>query len=211
MITAVIFDAFGTLIEILNRENPYKRLLRIGVQQGRVASPSDLRTVMALNGGLLEAAHLFGIKLKPTQLIELQSALDRELESIKCFEDAMPAIERLQKHGIKVGVCSNLAGPYCSRVKSLLSGLDAYAFSAETGVLKPDPEMYRSVCVMLGVSPGQVLGSETAQVLMIGDSKRCDEHGPRSFGIVGYHLDRKGAGRFRSLIEFTSAITQAWR
>lgn len=32
--------------------------------------------------------------------------------------------------------------------------------------------------------------------------------GPRSFGIVGHHLDRKGAGGFSSLIEFTGAITQ---
>lgn len=206
MITAVIFDAFSTLIEIMNRESPYKRLLRIGVQQGRVASPSDLRAVMALNGGLLEAVHLFGIKLKPSQLIELQSALDRELESIKCFDDALPAIRRLRAHGIKVGVCSNLAGPYCSRVRSLLPGLDAYALSAETGVLKPDLEMYRSVCAMLDTFPSQVLGSETTQVLMIGDSKRCDELGPRSFGIVGHHLDRKGAGGFRSLIDFTSAV-----
>lgn len=109
MITAVIFDAFSTLIEILNRENPYKRLLRIGVQQDRVASPSDLRAVMALNGGLREAAHYFGIKPKPTQLVELQSALDRELESIKCFDDALPDIECLQKDGIKVGVCSSQA------------------------------------------------------------------------------------------------------
>lgn len=71
--------------------------------------------------------------------------------------------------------------------------------------------MYRSVCGMLDTFPGQVMGSETAQVVMIGDSKRCDELGPRSFGIVGHHLDRKGAGGFRSLIEFTHALTQALR
>ncbi|KWV69498.1 MULTISPECIES: HAD family hydrolase [Pseudomonas] len=149
---------------------------------------------MAHSRGLEETASVFGIKLEPIQLIELQSTLDRELESIKCFDDALPAIERLQEHGIKVGVCSNLAGPYCSRVRCLLPGLDAYALSAETGVLKPDPEMYGSVCAMLDTYPGQVLGSETAQVLMIGDFKRCDELGPRSFGIVGHHLDRNGGG-----------------
>lgn len=157
--------------------------------------------------GIEDTAAAFGIKLKPTQLIELQSALDRELESIKCFDDALPAIERLQVHGIKVGVCSNLAGPYCLRARNLLPGLDAYALSAEIGVLKPDLEMYRSVCAMLDTFPSQVLGSETTQVLMIGDSKRCDELGPRAFGIVGHHLDRKGAGSIRSLIVFTSAIT----
>lgn len=163
---------------------------------------------MALNGGLLEAADLFGIRISPDQLIELQDMLDRELESMRCFDDAIPAIEHLQGHGIKVGVCSNLAGPYCSRVRSLLPGLDAYALSAEVGALKPEPEMYRSVCTMLETFPDQVFGFETVQVLMIGDSKRCDEHGPSVFGILGHHLDRKGAGRFRSLIEFTRAISQ---
>ena len=209
MVDGVIFDAFGTLLEIRNRQNPFRRLLRLGSQQGRTASPDDIRWIMAHSHGLEETASAFGIKLEPTQLIELQSTLDRELESIKCFDDALPAIERLQEHGIKVGVCSNLAGPYCSKVRSLLPGMNAYALSAETGVLKPDREMYRSVCAMLDTFPGQVMGSGTAQVLMIGDSKRCDELGPRPFGIVGHHLDRKGAGRFQSLIEFTSAITEA--
>ncbi|WDM57713.1 HAD family hydrolase [Pseudomonas sp. NEEL19] len=208
MTTAVIFDAFGTLIEIQNRQNPYKWLLRIGSQQGRVTLPSDLRALMALNGGLREAAHLFGIKLSSVQLIELQDMLDCELESIRCFDDAMPAIEHLQGYGIKVGVCSNLAGPYCSRVRSLLPGLDAYSLSAETGALKPDPSMYRSVCDMLDVSPGENLDFERDHVLMIGDSKRCDQYGPRSYGIQGHHLDRKGTGRFQNLIEFTSAIAQ---
>lgn len=207
MPAAVIFDLFGTLLEIRNRQSPYRQLLRLGSQQGRVASPDDIRWIMTHAYGIEDTAAAFGIKLKPTQLIELQSALDRELESIKCFDDALPAIERLQAQGIKVGVCSNLAGPYCLRARSLLPGLDAYALSAEIGVLKPDLEMYRSVCAMLDTFPSQVLGSETTQVLMIGDSKRCDELGPRSFGIVGHHLDRKGARDFRSLIEFTSAIT----
>ncbi|MGP5371042.1 HAD family hydrolase [Pseudomonas helleri] len=209
MVDGVIFDAFGTLLEIRNRQNPFRRLLRLGSQQGRTASPDDIRWIMAHSHGLEETASAFGIKLEPTQLIELQSTLDRELESIKCFDDALPAIERLQEHGIKVGVCSNLAGPYCSKVRSLLPGLNAYALSAETGVLKPDPEMYRIVCSMLNAYPGRAPGSEGSQVLMIGDSKRCDQLGPRSYGIVGHHLDRHGAGRFRNLMEFTNAVSEA--
>jgi len=211
MVDGVIFDAFGTLLEIQNRQNPYRRLLRLGSEQGRAASPDDIRWIMAHSRGLEETASAFGIKLEPAQLIELRSALDCELESILCFDDALPAIKRLREHGIKVGVCSNLAGPYCSKVRSLLPGLDAYALSAETGVLKPDPEMYRRVCAMLDIFPGQVMGSQTAQVVMIGDSKRCDEHGPRSFGIVGHHLDRNGGGGVRSLIEFTHSLTQVLR
>lgn len=35
MVDGVIFDAYGTLLEIRNRQNPYRRLLRLGSQQGR--------------------------------------------------------------------------------------------------------------------------------------------------------------------------------
>lgn len=42
---------------------------------------------------------------------------------------------------------------------------------------------------------------------MIGDSKKCDEQGPRTSGIMGYHLDRSGLGRFRDLLEFSRLIT----
>ena len=63
MIAAVIFDLFGTLVEIQNRQNPYRELLRIGAQQGRAASPSDLRSIMAINGGLAEAADFLEIQV----------------------------------------------------------------------------------------------------------------------------------------------------
>ncbi|MFK3919168.1 HAD family hydrolase [Pseudomonas fulva] len=205
MIAAVVFDLFGTLVEIQNRQNPYRRLFRIGGQQGRVASQHDLRLIMALNGGLGEAAEALGIRLSFHQLVELQGLLDLELDSITPFADAVPALELLRKHEIKVAVCSNLAGPYCSIVRRLLPGLDGYALSAELGLLKPDREMYRSVCEMLGVWPDEQ-PANPVRVLTIGDSKRCDESGPRSFGISGHHLDRSGGGRFQDLLSFANSI-----
>ncbi len=205
MIAAVVFDLFGTLVETQNRQNPYRRLFRIGGQQGRVASQHDLRLIMALNGGLGEAAEALGIRLSFHQLVELQGLLDLELDSITPFADAVPALELLRKHEIKVAVCSNLAGPYCSIVRRLLPGLDGYALSAELGLLKPDRVMYRSVCEMLGVWPDEQ-PANPVRVLMIGDSKRCDESGPRSFGISGHHLDRSGGGRFQDLLSFANSI-----
>lgn len=207
MIKAVIFDLFGTLVEIRNRQNPYRQLLRIGVQHGRAASPIDLRSIMAINGGLRESADFLGIQVSQTQLANLQSCLDLELQSIKPFDDAIPAIELLRQHQIKIALCSNLAGPYCSVARTLFPDLDGYALSAELGLLKPEPAIYRSVCAMLDVLPGQVPGVSDAQVLMIGDSKRCDEHGPRAVGILGHYLDRKGRGRIKNLLSFVQGIT----
>ena len=204
--TAVIFDLFGTFLEIRDRQNPYRRLLRLGSQQGRVASPGDLRWVMTNTCGLQGAADFFEIKLSSTQLTELQSCLELELESIALFEDALPAHALLRHHQIKIGVCSNLGGPYCSVARNLLPGLDGYALSAEVGLMKPDVAMYQHICTQLEVAPSQLPESNAPHVLMIGDSRRCDADGPRAAGIEGYHLDRSGAGRFRDLLGFVAGI-----
>lgn len=207
MIAAVIFDLFGTLVEIQNRQNPYKQLLRLGTQQGRLASPADMRWIMTQAGGIREIADRFGIKLTAAKLSELEGALARELESIQPFEDALPAIEWLRERSIKVAICSNLAEPYCATAREHFPSLDGYALSAELGVMKPDPAMYQSVCAMMGVVPGKTVEANAVRVLMIGDSKKCDEVGPLSYGILGHHLDRKGAGCFGDLLTFSRAIT----
>lgn len=206
MPAAVIFDLFGTLLEIRNRQSPYRRLLRLGSQQGRVASPGDIRWIMTNVCGLQEAADFFGIKLSSAQLTNLQRSLDVEIQSITPFEDALPAIELLRNRGVRIGVCSNLGGPYCPAVRNLLPGLDGYALSAEVGLMKPDATMYQRICTQLDAVPRRDPGLNGSQVMMIGDSRRCDAEGPRAAGLEGYHLDRSGAGRFSNLLEFVAGI-----
>lgn len=206
MLAAVIFDLFGTVLQIQNRQNPYRRLLRIGAQQGRVSSPGDLRLIMTRRGGIKEAAAALEIKLAPRELEELQRSLELELASIRVYDDARAAMTLLRAHSIKIGVCSNLAGPYCKEARRLLPGLTGYALSAECGAMKPDPAIYRFVCAMMGVEPELLPESDHLPTVMIGDSKKCDEHGPRACGIMGFHLDRSGAGRFSDLFGFAKEM-----
>lgn len=207
MIAAVIFDAFGTMLHIQDRQNPYRRLLRDGHNQGRQASVDDLRTLMTFSGGLREAADLLGINLSSQRLMEYQEALELELDSIRLFDDASLAIDSLRAKGVRIGLCSNLAGPYCSAVRRLLPDLEAYALSAELKLMKPDPRIYQSVCEMLGIALGSDTDGHSQQVVMIGDSQKCDQKGPRLAGVMGYHLDRSGSGRFHDLVEFVNAVT----
>ncbi|WP_455886218.1 HAD family hydrolase [Pseudomonas rustica] len=209
MTVAVIFDLFGTLLEIRNRQNPYPQLLRLGYQQGRAASPHDIRWIMTHALGIESTAVEFGIKLLPSQLVHLQAALELELESIRLFDDALPTIELLREYGMSIGVCSNLSFPYCQAVRRLLPMIDAYGLSAEMGLMKPDPEIYHSVCRMLNVAPYELDGAGVERVVMIGDSRKCDQLGPRKAGIMGHHLDRSGEGRFNDLVEFARALTDS--
>lgn len=203
---AVVFDLFGTVLEIQDRQNPYRRLLRMGAEQGRSASPGDMRQIMTLSGGLREAAASLGITVSPWALTELQNALEVELASIRIFDDAVVAMDFLRTNGVKIAVCSNLAAPYCDVARRLLPNLDGYALSAELGVMKPDPMIYRSVCSLLGLEPEHAIDPNQGQIIMVGDSKKCDEQGPRACGIQGFHLDRSGGRGFSNLVEFYNVI-----
>ncbi len=60
--SAVIFDAFGTLVEIQQPTHPFRQLLREGRRQGRLPRADDIRTIMTRCLSQAEAALAFGIK-----------------------------------------------------------------------------------------------------------------------------------------------------
>lgn len=209
MICAVILDVFGTLLEITERTNPYKSLLREGAVQGRCAVPNDLRFLMTFHGGLSEAADALKIKVTQGKLAELQAALEIEVESIRLYDDALPALDMLKLRGLRLGLCSNLASAYCSKVRELLPQMDGYALSCELGVMKPDPRIYKAACDLLAVKSDLVAGTAANQVLMIGDSLKCDRDGPKEAGIIGHHLNRRGNGPFVDLLMFARTVTES--
>nr|WP_259469463.1 HAD-IA family hydrolase [Pseudomonas syringae] len=161
---------------------------------------------MTTNLSFDELALRLGIELSSSKREELNRDLDRELSSIECFPDAVEAVSRLQNSGIKVGICSNLTAPYGPVVKSLFPQMGGYAFSYQLGVMKPDPTIYQSICNQMNVEPGHFFMEGAGRVLMIGDSLRCDRDGPRSVGIMGLHLDRKGLGSINDLLQFAELV-----
>lgn len=134
---------------------------------------------MTFSGGLAEAADTLKIKIAQDKLAELQEILEIEVESIRLYDDALPALDMLKRHGLRLGLCSNLASAYCSKVRELLPQMDGYALSCELGLMKPDPRMYAAACDLLAVKPGLVDGTAANSVLMIGDSLKCDRDGPK--------------------------------
>ena len=194
MIGAVIFDAFGTILSIGQSSHPYRQILRAGVAQGRRPRPADIELLMTRPLDLRGAAEHFGIAMSEQDLQVIQGALDDELATIEPYPDALQAIELLRERGMKVAVCSNLAQPYGAAVRRCFPGLDGYALSYEVGAMKPDPAIYLDACQQLRV--------EVDQVVMIGDSQRCDRDGPAAVGIRGYYLGRGGGGDYADLLSF---------
>lgn len=205
-VDGVVFDAFGTVLCITHRTNPYYELLREGRRQGLKLGSESIRIAMTTTHSFDEIASHLGIVLTRAKRLELNTALKRELASIQAFPDANAAVTLLQKSGVKVGICSNLAAEYGPAVRELFPKLDGYAFSFEQGVMKPDPAIYYSICNQMGVEPGHCLSGERGRVWMIGDSPSCDRDGPRAVGILGYHFDRTAGGQIRDLEHFARLV-----
>ncbi|WLH51297.1 HAD family hydrolase [Pseudomonas tolaasii] len=202
--TGVIFDAFGTLLEIKSGLHPYRQLLREGIRHGRRPRSDDVMSILTFNGGLAEIAEHLEIQIRSQRLSEIEVDLECEVANIEAFSDALEAVAYLHQHGLRVGVCSNLAQPYGQAVRRLFPALDANTFSFEAGVAKPHPALYEIACNALGGNAGQALDVE--RVVMIGDSLRCDCHGPRVIGMRGVHLQRSPPGKISSLIDFARLV-----
>lgn len=183
-IKAVAFDLFGTLVEITEKRRPYRQLMQLIALAGRAPRADDAATLMSNNVGLAGAAHLFGIELTATQIAVLELELYAELPTIRLYPEAARCLHTLRDAGYKIGLCSNLSAPYAVPVKLLLPfELDAYAWSFETGAVKPQRAIFDALCSGLQCA--------SDEVLMVGDTVDADYFGPRAAGMRSIYLARQ--------------------
>jgi FMN phosphatase YigB (HAD superfamily) len=184
MITTVLFDLYGTLIELKRDSKPYHKLVRQVPVSNRykLLRKSLVHPCVSLSG----FAELIGLP-DPKGIDFLESDLNQDIESATLFEDSLPTLIKLKEQGIKTALISNVATPYKIPVQTL--GLKKYfdviIFSCDAGVAKPALSIYRLALVQLGSSP--------AEAMMVGDSYKSDVKGPENVGITGIHLVRDGA------------------
>lgn len=200
-VTTAIFDAFGTLLQIRKGTSPYRKILRLGIEQGRRPEANDAEALMSSLMDLREAADFFGIKVEPTFMEQLEAALHDELSGIEAYPDGLAAVAALQAGGIKVVVCSNLAKPYASAIERLYPALDGYSYSFAVGAIKPSSEIYQHAVQLVRASPHEAW--------MVGDSKRCDCEGPAAFGMRGFYLDREGVDGYATLHTFADELLRS--
>lgn len=176
---AIAFDAFGTLIQYGGvRLNPYRLLL-----DGRPGDHAERLPFLTRN----VPPATFATELKLEHVMpEFEIQLAQELAEFQLFSEVPEVLARAREAGLRVAVCSNLAQTYGDVVHRLLPDLDAHILSFEVGAAKPQPAIYAATCKALDSAPGEVI--------FVGDSQRCDLHGPLVFGMQARWLDR-GAGQ----------------
>jgi HAD superfamily hydrolase (TIGR01549 family) len=99
------------------------------------------------------------------------------------YEDALPVLEELRRHGLKIGLVTNSARNVADFVAHHQLDVDAAITSFEHGKTKPHETIFRAALELLGVAPGEAV--------MIGDSLADDVEGARAVGMQAFLVDRE--------------------
>ncbi len=99
------------------------------------------------------------------------------------YDDALPTLELLRRHRLKIGLVSNGARDLDEFVADHRLDVDAAVASRRHGFTKPHPSIFLAVLEQLEVEP-----EETA---MVGDSPEDDIEGAEALGMRAFLLDRE--------------------
>ncbi|WP_373974162.1 HAD family hydrolase [Chitinibacter sp. SCUT-21] len=188
----VIFDVFGTLLEIGKQHHPYLLLMRHLRVQGRQPQADDSRTILTFDGSQAELAAHLGTTVSADQLATCEAALQSDLNCIACFNDVADTFAALHQRGCRIAICSNLAQAYGAKVMDLLPDADVYAMSYQLGHIKPEAQIYQYVLDKLNLA--------ASDCIFIGDSAYADRDGAKAMGMDGRLLDRLNGQQLKDLL-----------
>jgi HAD superfamily hydrolase (TIGR01549 family) len=124
-------------------------------------------------------------------------------EHFELYDDVLPLVSELRRHGLKLGLVSNTARDLPAFVAHHRLDVDVAIDSREHGKTKPDPSIFSAALAALGTLP--------ENAAMVGDSPEDDVAGARALGLRAYLLDRTGEhpdfpGRLSGLAELPAAL-----
>jgi HAD superfamily hydrolase (TIGR01549 family) len=105
-------------------------------------------------------------------------------ENFSLYEDALPVLDELRRHGIRIGLISNGQRDLDEFTVHHALDVDAVVGSKAHGRIKPHASIFVAALELLGVAP--------AEVVMVGDSYEDDIEGALALGIRAILLDRDG-------------------
>ncbi len=108
-------------------------------------------------------------------------------ENFTLYDDVLPVLEELRRHGLKLGLISNGERDLDEFVVHHALEVDVAIGSRSFGRTKPHPSIFEAALERLGVEP--------AEAAMVGDSYADDIEGARALGMRAFLLDREGRYR----------------
>jgi putative hydrolase of the HAD superfamily len=200
--SAVLLDALGTLVEL---ETPWPHLERELAARGVVVDLEDARAAMLAEMAYYRAHHdeagdWAGLKdLRRRCAAVVQESLGTSLPladvedallaavRFRAYPEVPAALERLRAGGARLAVVSNWDVSLHDVLErtELRGRVDAVVISAEVGVAKPDPAIFRTAL--------ERLGAKASDAIHVGDSVEHDVAGARAAGLEAVFVARNGA------------------
>lgn len=182
-IQMVVFDLFGTLIRFGDGHHPFREVHRWAKEHDQNTEKYNARNLLTINGDLETLMGKVGLTLPNNVLVQCQKNIQKDLDGLTLFDDALPTLFALKAAGIRLALCSNLAQPYAVVIDRFLHQFDMLkCLSFEVGAIKPEIEIYEWLTLKSGLKP--------QNTLFVGDTKLADYEGPRSYGFHALHLAR---------------------
>lgn len=191
MFRAVIFDFFGTLTRAVARGPAHERIARrLGCAPEAFAAELNAtfvaRSVGALGDPAMALAHVAARLGVHPSARRLRGVLADRVAAVAADTALRPGVVhvlgQLRRMGMSIALLSD-CGPELPEFLSNLSVaplLDATVLSIETGLHKPDPQMYFEACRRLDVAP--------AQCLYVGDGGSHELTGAVAVGMTAVRL-----------------------
>jgi HAD superfamily hydrolase (TIGR01509 family) len=175
-IDLVVFDLFGTLVEIGSRRRPLAHLRR---RMSPEKSNRFRQLAMTTNMTLSEIdAELQG-GATVADLVVAQTAIAHEVASVRIRPGVREMLTTLPR---QYAVCSNLSQDYVPTLDRFPEINPAFrVLSCQIGCMKPDPAIYAHVIEAAGVPPDRIL--------FTGDTPAADIDGPVRSGMRAVHID----------------------
>jgi putative hydrolase of the HAD superfamily len=198
---AVLLDALGTLVEF---EPPWPHLVAELAARGVVVNEADARTAMLAEMAYYRAHHdeagdwpgLVDLRRRCAAVVQEQLAtalpLAEVLEALLAavrfgpYPEVPGVLARLRADGARLAVVSNWDVSLHDVLErtGLRRLVDAVVISAELGVAKPDPAIFRTAL--------ERVGAEAEGALHVGDSLEEDIVGARAAGLQAVLVLRDG-------------------
>ena len=198
----MLLDALGTLVEL---ERPWPHLVDelaargvvVGEDVARAAMLAEMAYYRAHHDEAVDWATLKDLRRRCAAVVQeqLQTALplDDVLDALlgairfRAYPEVPGVLARLRAGGARLAVVSNWDVSLHDVLErtALRPLVDAVVISAELGVAKPDPAIFRAALDRLGAGPDGALH--------VGDSLEDDVAGARAAGLDAVLVARNGA------------------
>jgi len=103
-------------------------------------------------------------------------------QHFELFDDAIPVLDRLRSHGLKLGLLSNTSRDLDAFVAHHGLEVDAALTSRVHGKTKPHDSIFRAILELLDVAP--------REAVMVGDDVEDDVRGAEAVGMRALLVDR---------------------